>query len=95
MIFPDTITRYARTGQNARGDAILAAAQPLQVRWEDVQRLVKNQRGEEVMSQARVFAKSEIRVGDEVVREGIRYQVLSGGRIQSPFGATSHWEIYV
>lgn len=63
------------TGNNGY-ESTYAEPVAIKVRWEDKKRLIRNKRGEEVESIARVFCKREVEEGDVLEYEGKAWPVL-------------------
>ena len=55
-----TITYWAPTNRDAYGKTQFAAPVQLQARWEDKVQVIQNQRGQEVVSKARVYLSEGI-----------------------------------
>lgn len=64
------------TGKNEYGEPITVDAD-IKVRWEGKRRLVRNKKGEEVVSEARVFCRENVQPGDLLKYGGREWPVIS------------------
>lgn len=64
------------TGHDLFGQPV-TAQQSIPVRWEGVRRVVRNAKGEEVVSEARVFTTAPVQPGDILFFNGRDWPVLA------------------
>lgn len=96
----DTIVVAQRTGVDADGDTTYEAAAQMKARVEDVHVSFIDSNGDERLSNHRVAAKSEIRVGSKVwltvashADDGQPEKVLKRTGARDKQGITGHWEM--
>ena len=71
-----TATWHYVTGQNEYGEPS-TSSKTIKVRWEGKRRLVRNNEGREVVSEARVFCVDPVNPGDFLEYKDIRWPVIS------------------
>lgn len=78
------------------GHPIYSGPQEIKVRVQAKQRLIRSSTGEEVMSDAEVWAPMEISSGpDDLIHcEGKSYRVLSVGNLVTLYGEPSHLKLF-
>ncbi len=64
------------TGQNEYGEP-QTSSKTIKVRWEGRRRLVRNNEGREVVSEARVFCTEAVKPGDELELDGRSWPVIA------------------
>ncbi len=89
-----TATWHYVTGQNEYGEPT-TSSKSIAVRWEGKRRLVRDNQGREVVSEARVFCVEAVKPGDELEYDGRRWPVISVSSIPGLDGAESHREVAV
>ena len=67
----------------------------IKVRWEGKRRLVRDNEGREVVSEARVFCIDPVKPGDELELDGRRWPVISVSIVPGLDGSESHREVAV
>jgi hypothetical protein len=73
-----TITWKAKNGHNLSGQPTFAADAAIQGRWEETRRLVRNVKGEEVVSEAMCVTSAAVKVGDHLVDvAGREWEILA------------------
>ena len=65
----------------------------IKVRWEGKRRLVRDNEGREVVSEARVFCIEPVKPGDELEFDGRRWPVIAVSTIPGLDGNESHREV--
>lgn len=89
---------YTLEGQpNFKPDQALAPDSALGgVRWEHSRRIVRNPRGEEVVSEARVFTLAAVEPNDQLIDEADRaYVVITVSPKMGLDGTENHREVYL
>ena len=72
-----TATWHCTTGQmNEYGEPV-TKQKTIKVRWEGKRRLVRDNEGREVVSEARVFCTDHVKPGDELEYGGRRWPVIA------------------
>jgi hypothetical protein len=82
-------------GQNEYSEPIFADPVTIKVRWEGKRKLVRNNEGREVVSEARVFCTEAVRSGDELEYDGRRWSVIAVSAVPGLDGKESHRECAV
>lgn len=72
-----TATWKQKTGQDAYSQPTFAADRTINVRWENKRRLVRNSKGQEVVSEARVFCIEAINPDDVFTFGGRDWPVIA------------------
>ena len=71
-----TATWHYVTGLNEYGEPS-TSSKTIKVRWEGKRRLVRDNEGREVVSEARVFCTEAVKPGDELEIDGRRWPVIA------------------
>lgn len=66
MEFVQSITWYAATGSDGRGGAAFSTPVEVLGRWEKGQNLIRNGRGEEIMTENVVYLDRDVAIGDYI-----------------------------
>ena len=82
------------TARNEYGEPLTAEAN-IKVRWEGKRRLVRNARGQEVVSEARVFCTEPVYPGDLLEYSGREWPVIAVSVASGLDGMESHREVAV
>ncbi len=83
------------TGQlNEYGEPAFGS-KSIKVRWEGKRRLVRDNEGREVVSEARVFCTDLVKPGDELEFDGRRWPVIAVSTVPGLDGKESHRECAV
>ncbi len=88
-------TWYKVIGQNEYSEPILADPVTIKVRWEGKRRLVRDNEGREVVSEARVFCVDAVKPGDILERGGREWPVITVSTVPGLDGSESHRECAV
>ena len=83
-----------KTGSNEYGEPV-TKQKTIKVRWEGKRRLVRDNDGREVVSEARVFCIEAVQPGDELEYGGRRWPVITVSLIPGLDGEESHREVAV
>jgi len=78
-------------GQNMYGEPETEGKE-IKVRWEGKRRLVRDNEGREVVSEARVFCTDSVKPGDELEFDGRRWPVIAVSTVPDLDGKESHRE---
>ena len=81
-------------GQNMYGEPETEEKE-IKVRWEGKRRLVRDNEGREVVSEARVFCTEAVKPGDELEFNGRRWPVIAVSTVPGLDGSESHREVAV
>jgi hypothetical protein len=81
-------------GQNSYGEPEMKQ-KTISVRWEGKRRLVRDNQGREVVSEARVFCVEAVKPGDELEFDGRRWPVIAVSCVPGLDGAENHREVAV
>lgn len=95
LILNQTASWKQKTGQNAYAEPIFATPANITVRWEGGLKKVKDQQGNEVIAQAKVFCQEEVNPGDVLLFAGRNCEVISYTEHYDLGGEYSHREVYV
>ena len=87
-----TATWHCVTGQNEYGEPV-TKQKTIKVRWEGNRRLVRDNQGREVVSEARVFCVEAVQAGDELEHGGRRWPVIAVSTVPGLDGTISHREV--
>lgn len=90
-----TSTWYQATGQNEYGEPTFADPVMINVRWEGKRRLVRDNQGREVVSEARVFCIQAVQPGDKLKYGGREWPVIAASSVPGLDGGESHREVAV
>ena len=82
------------TGQNCYGEPT-TNSKSISVRWEGKRRLVRDNEGREVVSEARVFCTEAVKPGDELEFDGRRWPVIAVSTVPGLDGTESFREVAV
>ena len=83
-----------KTGQNEYGEPV-TKQKTIKVRWEGKRRLVRDNEGREVVSEARVFCTEAVKPGDELEYDGRSWPVIAVSTVPGLDGKESHRECAV
>ena len=89
-----TATWHYVTGLNDYGEPT-TSSKTIKVRWEGKRRLVRDNQGREVVSEARVFCVDAVKPGDELEFDGRRWPVIAVSCAPGLDGAENHREAAV
>ena len=89
-----TATWHYITGQNKYGEPT-TSSKTINVRWEGKRRLVRDNEGREVVSEARVFCMGAIKPGDLLEYNGREWPVIAVSCVPGLDGAENHREAAV
>ncbi len=81
-------------GQNMYGEPETEEKE-IKVRWEGKRRLVRDNEGREVVSEARVFCTEAVKPGDELEFDGRSWPVIAVSTVPGLDGAENHREVAV
>jgi len=82
------------TGLNSYGEPT-TSSKTIKVRWEGKRRLVRDNQGREVVSEARVFCVDAVKPGDELEFDGRRWPVIAVSSVPGLDGKEAHREVAV
>ena len=82
------------TGMNEYGEP-QTISKTIKVRWEGKRRLVRNNEGREVVSEARVFCIEPVKPGDILKYEDRDWPVIAVSTVPGLDGSESHREVAV
>ena len=83
-----------KTGSNEYGEPV-TKQKSIKVRWEGKRRLVRDNEGREVVSEARVFCIEPVKPGDILKYEDRDWPVISVSIVPGLDGSESHREVAV
>ena len=83
-----------KTGQNEYGEPV-TKQKTIKVRWEGKRRLVRDNEGREVVSEARVFCIEPVKPGDILKYEDRDWPVISVSIVPGLDGSENHREVAV
>jgi hypothetical protein len=83
-----------KTGQNEYGEPV-TSSKSIKVRWEGKRRLVRDNQGREVVSEARVFCVEPVKPGDILGHGGREWPVIAVSTVPGLDGSESHRECAV
>ncbi len=89
-----TATWHYTTGLNEYGEPI-TGSKLIKVRWEGKRRLVRDNEGREVVSEARVFCIEPVKPGDILKYEDRDWPVISVSIVPGLDGSENHREVAV
>ena len=89
-----TATWKRVVGQNMYGEPETEEKE-IKVRWEGKRRLVRDNEGREVVSEARVFCTEAVKPGDELEFDGRSWPVIAVSTVPGLDGMESHREVAV
>jgi len=89
-----TATWHYITGQNEYGEPE-TGSKTIKVRWEGKRRLVRDNEGREVVSEARVFCIDPVKPGDKLEYAGREWPVITVSTVLGLDGKESHREVAV
>jgi len=82
------------TGMNEYGEP-QTSSKTIKVRWEGKRRMVRDNEGREVVSEARVFCTDHVKPGDELEFDGRRWSVIAVSTVPGLDGKEAHREVAV
>ena len=83
-----------KTGSNEYGEPV-TKQKTIKVRWEGKRRLVRDNEGREVVSEARVFCTEAVKPGDELEFGGCSWPVIAVSTVPDLDGKEAHKEVAV
>jgi hypothetical protein len=83
-----------KIGSNEYGEPV-TKQKTIKVRWEGKRRLVRDNQGREVVSEARVFCTEAVKPGDELEFNGRRWPVIAVSTVPDLDGKEAHREVAV
>jgi hypothetical protein len=83
-----------KTGQNEYGEPV-TSSKIIKVRWEGKRRLVRDNEGREVVSEARVFCIEPVNPGDKLEYDGREWPVIAVSIVPGLDGKENHRECAV
>lgn len=83
-----------KTGSNEYGEPT-TSSKTISVRWEGKRRLVRDNEGREVVSEARVFCIEPVKPGDILKYEDRDWPVIAVSTVPGLDGAENHREVAV
>ena len=86
-----TATWHYVTGKNSYGEPTFSS-KSIKVRWEGKRRLVRDNQGREVVSEARVFCMEPVKPGDILEHGGREWPVIAVSTVPDLDGKESHRE---
>ena len=89
-----TATWHYTTGLNEYGEPS-TSSKSIKVRWEGKRRLVRDNEGREVVSEARVFCTEAVKPGDELELDGRRWPVIAVSTVPDLSGKEAYREVAV
>jgi hypothetical protein len=90
-----TATWEQKTGDDGYGEPTFATGKEIAVRWEGKRRLVRDQYGNEVISEARVFCVETVGPGDVLTYDGTDWPVIAVSEIPGLDGSEHFREVAV
>ena len=90
-----TATWHYTAGQMNEYGEPQTSSKSIKVRWEGKRRLVRDNEGREVVSEARVFCTESVKPGDELEFGGRRWPVIAVSTVPGLDGKESHRECAV
>ena len=81
-------------GSNEYGEPV-TKQKTIKVRWEGKRRLVRDNEGREVVSEARVFCVEPVKPGDILEHGGREWPVIAVSTVPGLDGSASHREVAV
>ena len=88
-------TWHYTTGQMNEYGEPSTSSKTIKVRWEGKRRLVRDNEGREVVSEARVFCTDSVKPGDELELDGRRWPVIAVSTVPGLDGKENHRECAV
>ena len=86
------IWHYTTGQMNEYGEPTFSS-KTISVRWEGKRRLVRDNQGREVVSEARVFCTESVQPGDELEYGGRKWPVIAVSTMAGLDGKESHREV--
>lgn len=86
---------YAKAGVNEYNEPTFGPPLTINVRFEQAQKLVKDESGQDVISEARLYSESPINLGDKIGYNGREWIVLSVKSSPDFSGTVHFWEVYL
>ena len=81
-----------KTGSNEYGEPV-TKQKTIKVRWEGKRRLVRDNEGREVVSEARVFCVEPVKPGDILEHGGREWPVIAVSTVPGLDGVENHHEV--
>ena len=88
-----TATWKQKTGNNEYGEPVFQADQIISVRWEEKRRLARDQYGNQVVSEARVFCRETVAPGDVLNYNGRDWPVITVSEVPLLNGQVLYREV--
>lgn len=85
----------SKTGQSGYGTPTYAEGIPIRVRWEGYIEQMKDENGQEITSNARIFTTVPVKPDDILIYEGEEWVVVKILSIPGIDGTIHHWEVFV
>ncbi len=82
-----------KTGSNKYNEPQHADQVGIPVRWQGKRRMVKNEQGEEVVSEVKVFTKDPVSLGDRLIYNGREWPVVSVLEVRGLDGEIEYYEV--
>jgi len=82
-----------KTGQNEFGESLFSSS-AINVRWENRTKVIRDSKGQEVVSEARFFCLEEVRPGDKIEFSGRKWEIVSVAESVDLNGATMYRVAY-
>jgi hypothetical protein len=86
---------HAKASVNEYNEPTFSPPLTINVRFEQAQKLVKNEVGEDVLSEARLYSELPIAVGDKIEYDGREWIVISVKSSPDFNGIIHFWEVYL
>ena len=83
-----------KTGSNEYGEPV-TKQKTIKVRWEGKRRLVRDNEGREVVSEARVFCVEPVKPGDILEHGGREWPVIAVSTVPGLDGKEAHREVAI
>ena len=90
-----TATWHYTTGEMNEYGEPQTSSKTIKVRWEGKRRLVRDNQGREVVSEARVFCVEPVKPGDILEHGGGEWPVIAVSTVPGLDGSESHREVAV
>ena len=90
-----TATWHYTTGQMNEYGEPSTSSKTIKVRWEGKRRLVRNNEGREIVSEARVFCTEAVKPGDRLEYGGREWPVIAVSTVPGLDGKENHRECAV
>jgi hypothetical protein len=90
-----TVLWKRRMGVNRHAEPIFSEPISINVRFEGKRRMVRDAKGQDVVSEALVFCREDVQPGDVLVYEGREWTVITVSPVPDLSGRISHREVAV